>query len=166
MIGITTVPWKKWLRPKHPQYIPRLKGSAVSTQDILDPIGPISSTIPSPWVQPLPKGRSDITPRALLIVTFVIMVTINNFIFINTVKYCSTLKHKNMAYILLHCVDIMGNNCNLLWYRGDASMWIPLLIVFANFSNMINFLYLSLLVDGLCVSAQKWAWLRSPNIQC
>ena len=23
------------------------------------PIGPISSTIPSPWVQPLPKGRSD-----------------------------------------------------------------------------------------------------------
>ena len=46
-----TVP-EIWLRPNHIRYIP------IHTRNI-GPIGPLSSTIPLPWIESLLKGRSD-----------------------------------------------------------------------------------------------------------
>ena len=68
-----TVPGK-WLRPNYVRYIPWPAGSVLFNKRNIGPIGPISSTIPSPWIESLRKGRSDMTcmiqgaivPRKLL----------------------------------------------------------------------------------------------------
>ena len=49
----TTVP-VKWLRPNHVWYTPT---GSIHTRNI-GPIGPLSSTITSPRIESLPKGRS------------------------------------------------------------------------------------------------------------